>query len=48
MKKIIAIVFAILTIASLTACGNKATTNGNEYSQRRKYSCRGNTHLQCD
>lgn len=31
MKKIIAIVFAILTIASLTACGNKATTNGNEY-----------------
>lgn len=31
MKKIIAIVFAILTIASLTACGNKATTNGNDY-----------------
>lgn len=31
MKKIIAIVFAILTITSLTACGNKATTNGNEY-----------------
>lgn len=32
MKKIIAIVFAILTIASLTACGNKATTNGNDYN----------------
>lgn len=31
MKKIIAIMFAILTITSLTACGNKATTNGNEY-----------------
>ena len=31
MKKIIAIVFAILTITSLTACGNKATTNENEY-----------------
>ena len=31
MKKIIAIVFVILTITSLTACGNKATTNGNEY-----------------
>ena len=31
MKKIISIVFAILTIASLTACGNKATTNGNDY-----------------
>lgn len=31
MKKIIAIVFAILTIASLTACGNKATANGNDY-----------------
>ena len=31
MKKIIAIVFAILTITSLTACGNKATTNGNDY-----------------
>ena len=31
MKKIIAIVLAILTITSLTACGNKATTNGNDY-----------------
>ena len=31
MKKIISIVFAILTITSLTACGNKATTNGNDY-----------------
>ena len=31
MKKIIAIVFAILTITSLTSCGNKATTNGNDY-----------------
>lgn len=31
MKKIIAIVFAILTITSLTACGNKTTTNGNDY-----------------
>ena len=31
MKKIIAIVFAILTVTSLTACGNKATTNGNDY-----------------
>ena len=31
MKKIIVIVFAILTITSLTACGNKATTNGNDY-----------------
>ena len=31
MKKIIAIVFTILTITSLTACGNKATTNGNDY-----------------
>lgn len=31
MKKIIAIVFAILTITSLAACGNKATTNGNDY-----------------
>ena len=31
MKKIIAIVFTILTITSLTACRNKATTNGNDY-----------------
>lgn len=31
MKKIIAIVFAILTITSLTACCNKETTNGNDY-----------------
>ena len=31
MKKIIGIVFTILTITSLTACGNKATTNGNDY-----------------
>ena len=31
MKKIIAIVVTILTITSLTACGNKVTTNGNDY-----------------
>ena len=31
MKNIFAIVCAILNITSMTACGNKATTNGNDY-----------------